>query len=192
MSSQEVVEAIMDRPNDLVEMIFVLAETLFVILAAARKMRRNLRIGDFVFAAGYDPHPRSAKLLYRGKQDDVIDADQIRADFLEEMGKIFLGPHGGIDDGVPTVAHVVVDLLVRRLVEIRDVSIDEVLPVLGHLFGGHGWGHVDDVLSESVAGVDSLHIRSREKDGFVAESLTGLCDANGVQCRSVSRLRKER
>lgn len=102
-----------------------------------------------------------------------------------------MGPNGGFDDGVPAVANVAIDLLVGRFVEVGDVTVDEILPVLGDFFGGHGGGHVDDVFEETVAGVDAGHVGSSEEDGLVTERLAGLRDGHGIESGAESGLREE-
>src|SRR5664280_2645069 len=188
---EECVEAIVDGADYFVETIFVGTEALLVLFATAREVRGNLRIGNFVFTAGDDAHPRLAVLLDRGKENHVVDADEVGSHLVENGGEIFLRPDSGIDDSVPTVAHIVVDLVVGRFIEIGNVAVDEVLPVLGDIFGSHGRSHVDDVLGESVAGVNASHVRGGKEDRFMAEGLAGLGDTDGVESRAIRRLWKE-
>ena len=55
----------------------------------------------------------------------------------EHAGQVLLRPFGAVDDRRPAILHVVVDLVVGRFAEVRDVAVDEVLPELGHLLGRH-------------------------------------------------------
>ena len=120
----------MNGPDHLLELGFEFLETGFIVLAATGKMRRDVGIRDLVFAAGDYAHPRLPELLDRWKENDIVHANQIGTHFIQQTWQVFLRPDGGINNGVPTVANVILDLIVRRLVEVRDVTIDKVLPIL--------------------------------------------------------------
>ncbi|MOA22418.1 hypothetical protein D3C78_1429720 [compost metagenome] len=141
-------------------------------------MRRDIRVFDLVFRAGNDPHPRLAVLLDRREQDHVVDADQVGLDLVQHRRQILLRPLGGFDDGRPAFLDVVVDLLQRRLAEVRNVAVDEIHPVAGHLFGRHRRRHVDHVLFKTITGVDTAHARVGEEHRFMAQGFTGLGDTH--------------
>ena len=95
-----------------------------------------------------------AEPLDGGEQDHVVDADHVRLDAGEDTRQVLLRPLRAVDDRLPALLDVVVDLVDRRLAEVRDVPVDEVLPELRHLLGRHGLGEVHRVGLESVALVD--------------------------------------
>ena len=87
---------------------------------------------------------------------------QIRSgfDLGQHRRQRLLGPDRGRDDRLPAVLHVVVDLLVGALPEVRDVAVDEVDPVLGRLLRRHRLRHRHAVRRKAVA----LEHRRRTRD----------------------------
>jgi len=170
-----------------VEMLAVFGKALFVLLAAARKMRRNVRILDLVFRAGNDPHPGLLVVpgiaLDRREQDDIVDADDIGLHLGKHAGQILLRPFRRLDDHLPAALHVIVDLVVGALAEIGDVAVDEIHPELGHFLRRHGLGQIDRMRLEAIAPVDIEKAGVRQEHHLVAEFLQGLADANRIQRR---------
>ena len=162
-----------------------------VVLAAAGQVRGNRLVLDLVLRARDDSHPGLAEPLDGGKQDHVVDADHIRLDAGQDARKILLGPLRAVDDRFPAFLDVVVDLVDRRLAEIRDVAVDEVFPELRHLLRRHGLGEVHRVGHESVALVDLDEAGVGQEDRPVSPRLEGLGDAHGVQRGPESGLGKE-
>jgi len=80
---EEGVEAGVNGGNDIIEVALVASETVEIVLAAAGEVGRDLRIGDFVFRARDDADPRLGGLLDGGKEDDVVDTNEVGADFVE-------------------------------------------------------------------------------------------------------------
>ena len=193
---QERVEVVVDRPDHLVEAVAVGLEARLVLLAAAGEVRRDIRVLDLVLGARDDAHPRLAVRLRvaldRREQDHVVHADDVGLHLVEHAGQVLLGPLGGRDDHLPAVAHVVVDLLVGRLAEVRDVAVDEVRPEVRHLLRRHRLGQVHRVRLEAVALVHRHEARVGEEHGLVAELLHGLRDAHRVQRRAERGLGEER
>ncbi len=181
----------MDRLDHLVEAVAVARVACGVVLAAAGEMRRDVRILDLVLRARDDAHPGLAELLDGREQDDVVDADEVGLDLGQHARQVLLRPLGAVDDRRPAVLHVVVDLVVGRLAEVRDVAVDEVLPELRHLLGRHRLGEVHRVRLEAVALVDVDEAGIGEEHGLVAERLDGLRDADGVERRAVGGLGKK-
>ena len=188
---EEGVEIVVDRLDHLVEAI---AESLLahiVILAAAGEMRRDLGILDLVFRAGDDAHPRLAEMLDRREEDDIVDADEIRLDPGKHTGQILLGPLGAFDDRLPAILHVVVDLVIGRLPEIWNVTVDEIFPELRHLFRRHGLGQIDGMGLEAITLIDRDEAGIGEEDNIMAQSLHGLGNANRVEGRPEGGFREK-
>ena len=130
-------------------------------------------------------------LLDRREEDDVVDADHVRLHLREHARQILLRPLRGVDDRRPAVLHVVVDLVVGRFPEVRDVAVDEVLPEFRHLLGRHRRGEVHRMRLEAIALVDRDEARVGEEHRLVAERLDGLRDADRVQRRAEGGFGKE-
>ena len=188
---EEAVEVVVDGFDDLVE---ALAERTVpgpVVLTAAGQVRRYRLVLDLVLRARDDPRPGLAEPLDGGEQDHVVDADHVRPDPGQDARKILLGPLRAVDDRLPAFLDVVVDLVDRRLAEIRDVAVDEVLPELRHLLGRHGLGEVHRVRFESVALVDLDETRVRQEHRLVTACLDGLGDSDGIESGTEGGLGKE-
>ena len=110
---------------------------------------------------------------------------------VEHAGQVLLRPFGGVDDRRPAILHVVVDLVVGRLAEVRDVAVDEVLPELRHLLGRHRRGQVHRMRLEAVALVDVDEARVGQEHRFVAARLDGLGDADGIERRAEGGFREK-
>ncbi len=118
---------------------------------------------------------------------------QIRSglDLRQNAGQILLRPFGAVDDRLPAILHVIVDLIIGALAEIRDMAVDEVLPELRHLFGRHRRRKIDRMGLEAIALVDIDEAGIGQEDGLVAERLDGLGDADGIQRRAEGGFGKE-
>ena len=164
---EEAVEVVVDRLDDLGEALAERAVPGPVVLAASGEVWRYRLVLDLVLRARDDPHPGLAEPLDGRKQDHVVDADHVRLDPGQNARKILLGPFRAVDDRLPAFPDVVVDLIDRRLAEVGDVSVDEVLPELRHLLWGHGLGEIHRMGFESVALVDLDEARIRRKTACV-------------------------
>ena len=158
-------------------------------------MRGNVRILDLILRAGDDAHPRLAVLLGialdGGKQDHVVDADHVGLHPVENAGQVLFGPFGGLHDHAPAVLHVVVDLLIGSLAEVRNVAVDEVDPELRHLLRRQRLGQVHGMCFEAIALVDVEKARVREKHHLVAELLQRLANPDGVERGAEGGLREQ-
>src|SRR5207249_5486917 len=103
---QEGIEIVMDRLDDFIEPVSVAGKAFPILLAAAREMRRDIRILDFVLRAGNDADPGlvvvTGIVLDGREQDDIVDAHDIRLDRIEYARQILLRPSGRLDDHLPT------------------------------------------------------------------------------------------
>ena len=73
----------------------------------------------------------------------------------------------------------------------RYMAIDKIRPVLRHLFGRHWCRHIHYLFRETVPLVDAAHSRISEKHRCVAQSLASLSNADRIESRTESRLRKK-
>ena len=178
---EEGVEVVVDRPDHFIEAV---AEGLVaggVLFAHARQMRRDRVVLDLVLGARDHAHPWHAVLLDRGEEDDVVDGDDVGLDLGKDARQVLLRPFRAVDDRGPAVLHVVVDLVDRLLGEVRDVAVDEVLPELGHLLGGHGFRQRHGMRLEAVALVDRDEPWVGQEHRLVAARGDRLRDADRVQ-----------
>jgi len=182
-----------DRLEDLVHSFLELPVGLVIVLVTPREIRWNCRVRNLGLRTGSDADPGNTVLFDGREQDDIVDGDKVRVDLLEGVRKPFLGPLCGIDDRLPTLRDVVVNLLVRRSIEVRDVLVYEVVPVPGFLFFAHVWvRHIHVVLLEPVVFEQTAHRRVRDEHRLVTEFRTLLCDTDRVETRSVRLLGEER
>ena len=188
---QEIVEPRMGRLHQVEEPILELFKAGVIVLVAAGEMRRNVGIGDFVLRAGDDAHPGTAGALDRGKQDHVIDRDQVRLDALQMRVQPVLGDDGGVDDRLPDRNHIGRQLFDGREAEVRLLLGDEIDPELGDLLVGHAARHIDQVLLEAVFREDALEAFVADEDRIVAGRFQLLRDADAVQRRPERRFRKQ-
>ncbi|MNI38448.1 hypothetical protein D3C73_925870 [compost metagenome] len=102
-----------------------------------------------------------------------------------------LGFDGGVDDRFPGRGHVAVDLRLWGLVEIRDIALDEALPVV-LVFRRRQWvDRRNRVLVESVFGKQPLEMFVADKHRLGPQFTQGLGDTNAVQGRAETGFRKQ-
>jgi hypothetical protein len=176
---------IVDRLDDFIEAVAVAGKAYPILLAAAREMRRDIRILDFVLRAGNDADPGLAVVtgivLDGREQDDIVDAHDIRLDRIEYARQIILRPFGRLDDHFPAALHVIVDLVIGGFAEIRDMAIDEVDPEFRHFLRRQGFGQVHWMGFETIAPIDIEEARIGEEHHLVAELLQRLADADRIE-----------
>ena len=172
------VEVGVKRPDHFVEAAAIALVAGVVVFAAARQVGRDGLVLDLVFRARDDAHPGLARLLDGGKQDHVIDADQVGLDAGQHARQVFLRPARAVHDRGPAVFDVSVDLLVRTFAEVGDVAVDEVLPELRHLLGRHGLGQVHRMRLEAVALIHLHEAWIGQEHRLVPAPLHGLGDAD--------------
>ena len=143
---------------------------------ASRQVRGNRRVLDLVLRAGDDADPRYAVLLDRREQDYVVDANEVGSNLRQHPRQVALRIAGAVDDGRPTLLHVVIELVVRRLVEIGNVPVDEIFPEASHLLGRHRLGKIDRIRLKIIAAVDLDEAGIRQEHGLLARSRNRLRD----------------
>ena len=192
---QEGVEIIMDRLDHLIEMLAIGGLSFLVLGAGTRKMRRDIGILDLVFGARDDAYPGLPVLLGVAldgrEQNDVVDADDIGLHLVENARQILLGPLGRLDNHRPAVLHVVADLVIGALAEIRDVAVDEVDPESRHLLGRQRCRQVHRMGLEAITLVDVDKARVREEHHLVAKFPQRLADTHRIERRAEGGFRKK-
>ena len=193
---EEAVELLVDRLDHRIEALAIGGMRLLVLGTGTRKMRRNVRVLDLVLRARDDAHPWLAVglgiALDGREEDDVVDADDVRLHLVENAGQILLRPFGGLDDHAPAVLHVIVDLLVGALAEVRNVPVDEVDPELRHLLRRQRLRKIHRMSLEAIALVNVEKAGVRKEHHLVAQFLQRLPDADGVERRAEGGFGEER
>ena len=181
----------MNRLHDLVEPVSVSFKTVCIVLAATGKVRRNQRVLNFIFTARNDSNPRHSELFCGGEQHDIVNTDQVRLEIAQYGRQILFCPLCRINNRFPALFHIVVNLLIRREIEIRYVSINEIRPIFRHLFGRHILRKSDDPLFESIIAEHTGKTRVREKHTSVSKFSACLRNSNGIECGSECTFRKK-
>src|SRR5262245_44276461 len=115
-----------------------------------RKGRRNVTALELERVARHDPHERNAGRNQRGKSDHVVLDDYIRPSTRDDLGELVVAKFRSGDQLFPYRLDPGIELLDRRLAELRSRCSDELLPELpGIGIAPGGFGEVDQVFRKT-------------------------------------------
>ena len=96
----------------------------------AGERRRQRRVLQLERVAGDDPHPRPAGGEHGREADDVVLDDHVRLELAEDLAEALVHVASAVDQLLPDGEDERLELVDRRLAELRRRVADEVLPEL--------------------------------------------------------------
>ncbi len=159
---------------------------------------RHIHALDLQRVAGHDPHERNSRRKQRGEADDVVLHDDVGAHPADDPDELLLAVPRAADQLLPYRFDPGLQLLDRRLLELRRRVADEVLPELPGIgvigvvsVVGRRRGEVDQVLGKAERREPSFPRRLGGENHVMAAAAQHIADPDAVVRGPVGALRHE-